>query len=694
MTATPMAPDDATLLAMFDTMALIAAADDALRSAISAGSATLAYYSPRGQEAVSAGFAAALEPDDYLVTTYRGLHDHIAKGVPLRPLLAEMLGRAEGTGKGKGGPMHVSWPDVGLMLTTGVVGSGLPIAAGLAWAASRGSKGRVTVASFGDGASNIGAFHEALNLAAVWELPVIFLCQNNGYGEHTAFAQHLRVEHVADRAVAYGIPGVTVDGNDPVAVYEAVSVAAARARAGKGPTLVEAVTYRLFGHVFGDRMTYVDPTELEEAWRREPVARFRHALVERGLLSDSDADATEQRCLADAVGTLTEVLELPEPSADEVLTDVVGPPVSSSTISSKTGSSKTGSSKTGSSKTGSSKTGSSKTGSSPVAVAAPTEMSVRSAITLALDEAMAADDRVVLLGEDISDNGVFGVTKGLAAKHGKDRVRDTPISEQAIVGAAVGAALGGLRPVAEVMFMDFLGICLDQLANHAAKLRYMSGGLTPVPMVLRTGVGGGLQVGAQHSQMLEAWLTHVPGLKVVVPSTAADARGLLASCIADEDPCVFIEQVLLLSRKGPVDAEPVPLGVADVKRPGADVTVVTYGRQVHDAIAVAETLAGRGVEVEVLDLRSLVPLDEVAVLESVGRTRRAVILHEAVVTGGFGGELAAGISEALFDRLVAPVLRVGALPAPLPYARRLERLALPGPQRLLEALEWVMAYKT
>jgi pyruvate dehydrogenase E1 component beta subunit len=312
---------------------------------------------------------------------------------------------------------------------------------------------------------------------------------------------------------------------------------------------------------------------------------------------------------------------------------------------------------------------------------------------LALDEALAGDDRVVLLGEDISDNGVFGVTKGLAAKHGADRVRDTPISEQAIVGAAVGAALGGLRPVAEIMFMDFLGLCLDQLANHAAKLRYMSGGLTPVPMVLRTAVGGGLQVGAQHSQMLEAWLTHVPGLKVVVPSTASDARGLLAACIADEDPCVFIEQVLLLSRKGAIDDTPIALGVADIKRPGADVTVVTYGRQVHDALAVANALASQGVEVEVLDLRSLVPLDEAAVLESVGRTRRAVILHEAVVTGGFGAELAAGISEALFGRLVAPVLRVGALPAPLPYASGLERLALPGPERLLEAIEWVMAYE-
>jgi pyruvate dehydrogenase E1 component beta subunit len=316
------------------------------------------------------------------------------------------------------------------------------------------------------------------------------------------------------------------------------------------------------------------------------------------------------------------------------------------------------------------------------------EVSVRAAITAALDQALAADDAVVLLGEDIADpsGGVFGVTRGLSTKYGSDRVRDTPISEQAIVGAAVGAALGGLRPVAEVMFMDFLGLVLDQLANHAAKLRYMSGGRTPVPMVLRTAVGGGLQVGAQHSQMLEAWLTHVPGLKVVVPSTASDARALLLAAIADDDPCVFIEQVPLLSRRGPVDDTPVALGTADIKRAGTDVTVVTYGRQVHQALAVAESLAPTGPDVEVLDLRTLSPLDIDAVLGSVARTGRAVVFHEAVVTGGFGAELAALISEALFGRLLAPVLRVGAVSAPLPYAKNLENLALPGTERLLAAI--------
>jgi len=316
-------PDEETMKSIFRTMALIAACDDALRSAISAGTITLAYYSPRGQEAVAAGFAAALGPDDYLVTTYRGLHDHIAKGVPLRPLLAEMLGRAEGTGKGKGGPMHVVWPDAGLLLTTGVVGSGLPIACGLAWAAQRHGDGRVALVSFGDGATNIGAFHEACNLAAVWRLPVIFLCQNNGYGEHTAFADHQRTARVSDRAAAYAIPGVTVDGNDPLAVRAAVVEAAERARAGDGPTLVEALTYRLYGHVFGDRMAYVPPDELDDAWRREPVGRFRRELLEAGFLDEDGVRAVEEDCARLVAATLEEVLALPEPGTDELLTDVV-----------------------------------------------------------------------------------------------------------------------------------------------------------------------------------------------------------------------------------------------------------------------------------------------------------------------------------------------------------------------------------
>ncbi|MHB8439878.1 MAG: thiamine pyrophosphate-dependent dehydrogenase E1 component subunit alpha [Acidimicrobiales bacterium] len=319
-----MKPGPDVRLSMYRTMALIAACDEALRRAIGAGQAVLSYYSPRGQEAVAAALGAVLRRDDYLVTTYRGMHDQIAKGVPLELLLAEMLGRARGTAKGKGGPMHIAWPDAGLMVTTGIVGSGLPIAAGLAWAAQRQGQGRVALVCFGDGASNIGAFHEACNLAALWQLPLVLLCQNNRYGEHTAFAHHQRSPSVASRAGAYAMPGVTVDGNDPVATYEVLAQAVEQARQGGGPTLVEAMTYRLYGHVYGDSMAYVDAEELRAAWDSEPVARFAAALEASGLLSADERRAMDEGVAQEADATLDRVLAMPEPGPEELLTDVVG----------------------------------------------------------------------------------------------------------------------------------------------------------------------------------------------------------------------------------------------------------------------------------------------------------------------------------------------------------------------------------
>jgi len=320
-----------------------------------------------------------------------------------------------------------------------------------------------------------------------------------------------------------------------------------------------------------------------------------------------------------------------------------------------------------------------------------TEMTVRAALNRALHEAFAADDRVIVLGEDVADpaGGVSGVTKGLSSTYGADRVLDTPISEAAIVGAAIGAALDGLLPVAEIMIMDFIGIALDQIANHAAKLRFMSGGRTPCPLTVRTAVFGGLGSGATHSQSLEAWFMHVPGLKVIVPSTPADAKGLLTSAIFDPDPCVFIETVFTYGARGPVPDEPglaIPFGRADIKRPGSDVTVVTYGRGVFDALSAAEQLALEGVDVEVLDLRTLVPLDVPAVLESVARTRRAVVAHYATRFAGPGAELAATIGEELFGDLAAPVERVGARFAPIPAAANLEAAVFPSAAAIADAV--------
>lgn len=325
---------------------------------------------------------------------------------------------------------------------------------------------------------------------------------------------------------------------------------------------------------------------------------------------------------------------------------------------------------------------------------APATMSFVEATNLALDWAMKEDPSVLVLGEDVGDaqgGGVAHVTKGLSSRYGDDRVLSTPISEQAIVGAAIGAAIAGQRPVAEIMLMNFLAVCMDQLVNHAAKLRYMSGGKTPVPLTIRTTTGAGLCFGAQHSDMLEAWLAHTAGVKVAVPSTPADAHGLLLSCIFDDDPCVFVENTGMymggVAGPAPAIGERIPLGKANVLREGSDVTVVGYGRQVHDAAAVAEQLAGEGTSVELIDLRTVAPLDMDTVLASVSKTGRAVVFHEAPTPFGVGAELAARIHHELWGHLDAPVERVGSLHTPVPYAPPLEQTWLMGQPQLRAAIE-------
>jgi acetoin:2,6-dichlorophenolindophenol oxidoreductase subunit beta len=312
------------------------------------------------------------------------------------------------------------------------------------------------------------------------------------------------------------------------------------------------------------------------------------------------------------------------------------------------------------------------------------------AVNQAIDIAMEEDPEVFTLGEDVEDpiGGVMKGTKGLSTKYGRERVRNTPISEQAIVGAAIGASLVGMRPIAEVMLMDFFAVAMDQVANHAAKLRYMSGGRTNVPITIRTSVGGGRQFGAQHSQSLEGWMMQTPGLKVAVPSTPRDAKGLLYSCIFDDDPCIHMETLSLLFTRGPVPPGRfvIPLGVADVKRSGDDVTVVTWGWQVPEALAAADELAGEGISVEVVDLRTLVPLDMDAVLQSVARTKRVLIVHAATQFAGPGAEIAAVVGHELFGELDAPVERMGSAYSPIPYAAELETLHYPERLRIAEAI--------
>lgn len=647
-------------LGIFRTMTRIRACDDRIQMSLKAGHLQFQYYPCGGQEAIPATINALLRPDDYVVTTYRVVHDIIAKGSSMREVMAEMYGRVTGTSKGKGGPMHLADPKNGLMVTTGIVGAGLPIANGLALAEQLKGTDRVVVVSFGDGAANIGAFNESINMAALWNLPVVFLCQNNLYAEYTDLAASTRSRNIADRAPGYGMPGVTVDGTDPEAIYAAARDAIARARSGEGPTLLECVSHRLQGHAFGSAEDHMDQDRLAAARAAAPMITFRAALLESYGASEAELAQIEAEAQAEVQDALLHAEESQNPGPGDLYTDIYADPA----VAFDSGTNWT----------------------TPAAPKEPTgaarKLMTCQAIADALDVALTNDPSVFLLGEDIHDpaGGVLKTTYGLSTKHGLTRVRPTPISEQAIVGAAIGASLAGLKPVAEIMVCDFALVCMDQIANHAAKLRYMSGGRTTVPLTIRTLTAGNVgSFGAQHSQSLEAMFAHIPGLKIVAPSNAHDAKGLLLSCIDDPDPCIFLEaaRVHFVPGMVPEGDYRIPLGRANVVREGEDITLISYSWGVPETLAAAEALSAEGISAEVLDLRTLIPLDWPTIAASVGRTRRALIMHPAVEFCGFGAELAARLQEQFFGQLRAPVGRVGARYTPIPFSQSLEAFHFP-----------------
>jgi pyruvate/2-oxoglutarate/acetoin dehydrogenase E1 component/TPP-dependent pyruvate/acetoin dehydrogenase alpha subunit len=663
--------DIGTAVAIYRTMARIAATDRRIQQGLAAGDLQFQYYPCGGQEAIPATIAAHLRPDDQSVITYRCIHDIVAKGTPLTEIMAEMYGRVTGTSKGKGGPMHLSDPNSGLMATTGIVGAGAPIATGLALAAAMQGSDRVTLCSFGDGAANIGAVHEALNLAGLWKLPLVFVCQNNLYAEYTDFANSTAAPDIASRAAGYGIVGEKVDGTDPHAIYAAAGRAIARARSGEGPTLLECVAHRLQGHSFGSDEGHMDAALLAAARAEAPLITFRARLLRDGVaaavLDDIDAAALAEVEAAQAFAEASA-----HPGDEELYADVFA-----STADIPEG------------------------GHRPPVIAEaspPTsgrKITFGQAVNEAMDIALANDPAVFLLGEDIEDpaGGIVKATSGLSTKHGRARVRGTPISEQAIVGAAIGASLVGMKPVAEIMINDFAMVCMDQIANHAAKLRYMSGGRTSVPITLRMMTAGKVgSFGAQHSQSLEAWFAHVPGLKIVAASNAYDAKGMLLSAIDDPDPVIFLEAMRCFFVPGfvPEGDYRVPLGKAAIARPGKDLTIISYSWMMQEALAAASMLEQMGIDAEVLDLRSIVPLDIEAVVASVGRTGRALIAHAAIEFGGFGGELAAILQQRLWGALKGPVERLGARYSPVPFAQGLESRHFPDAAQIVTRVQAMM----
>ena len=652
--------DPETLKAIYGQMARIRAVDKAIQAGLSSGKFTFTYWPMTGQECIPATISQLITARDYMVTTYRGIHDQVAKGVDLYGMFAEALGREGGLNKGKGGSPHISDPSSGSMVTTAIVGSGAPIANGFAISAKERGEGRVTIVNFGDGATSIGSVHEAMNMAGVWKLPVIFMCQNNQWGEYTPIEGYTASPNFFGRAEALGFKGVQLDGNDPAAFYKGMKEVVDSVRAGGGPVFVEALTYRMGPHAgVGDNYNATKEA-LTAAKDRTPIDKTRALLIDAGISTEDELAALEAAAKAEVDDAIVRALASPVTPVSETTIDVFA---DDDCVP--------------------------KRGSYPVreaegALEGPTKMmSMADAIGNAQDVAMEANPEVFLLGEDVGEpqGGTFGTNKGLQTKYGVNRVRNTPISESAIIGAAIGSSIAGMNPIAEIMFCDFMGVCLDQIANHAAKQRYMSGSATHAPMTIRMQLGGGMGgFGAQHSQSLEAWLTHVPGIKVLYPSNPIDAKGMLLSAINDPDPVVMLESIMLLftqKAQVPTGDYRIPLGVAKVCREGSDVTLISYGWELHNCLAAAEELAKDGISAEVIDLRSLVPIDYYRVLESVKKTGRAVVVHAAVEFCGLGAEICSTINEELWGQLKAPAVRLGAAYAPMAYSSAIEFSQVP-----------------
>jgi 2-oxoisovalerate dehydrogenase E1 component len=608
-----------------------------------------------GQEASAVGACAPLSQSDVITSTHRG-HGHcIAKGLDMTGMFAELMGRSAGTCAGLGGSMHIADPGIGIFGANGIVAAGLPIASGAALAARLKGQSSVVVAFFGDGAAAQGAFHEAVNIAALWHLPVIFFCENNHYAEFSpAETQH--PVPLEARAAGYGIGFRQVHGNDVEAVHGLMTDLAGLARQGDGPFMVEADTYRWHGHYEGDPERYRTKEEVEEWKARDPLLITRKRLLAAGAAAEqlTEIEADVRRGIDQAVAAATAASE-PDPATTDLTRFMLAPRPEYA---------------------------------DPPPPAGDDIFRTMDAVHDALEHELAADPSVFVAGIDVGQGGnVFALTRGLAERW-PSRVIDTPISETAIMGLAVGSAMAGLRPVVELMYLDFIGVCLDQILNQAAKLHFMTGGKASLGLTIRTQFAAGRSSGSQHSQSLEAILAHIPGLTVVMPATPWETYGLLRAAIQDPNPVVFIENRLLYGRKGirPPSDLIIPLGKARVARSGEHVTVVSYSAILGTVLAAAEELAAEGIETEVIDLRTIQPLDRETILRSLAKTNRMVVVHEAVKDFGVGAELIALCAEDGFWYLDAPLKRVAARFSPAPYAPSLERSWLPSAEEIKQAI--------
>lgn len=677
-----------------------------------------------GQEASAVGACSGIAWDDQITSTHRGHGDSIAKGcIAIRGMsvaqlqsrmpgcaetnrtklielaladhvyktIAELFGKEDGYCKGRGGGMHIADFTAGHLGANAIVGGGVPISTGAAMAARYKKDGKVVCCFAGDGAYANGVVLESLNWAAMHQytnhlakdgafgLPVIFLIINNHYGmTGRADDEVAGVSCLARRAAGFAdnnMHAEVVNGMNIMAVRDAVQRAADGCRKGKGPYLLEIDTYRYYGHSLTDPRTEYRTREAEAEWKKvDPLDVFAAELIKEKVLSQKKYEELKNKVAERNAVAAAKAAKSADPDPRDVVkymytdtsADVVPEEYCNAPIVKE----------------------------EPQISRVDGQLTYKDAIKEALLEEMKRDKRVILYGEDVSDyGGAFKVTKGLLEAFGRDRVFNSPISEAAICGTAVGAAMAGLRPIVELMYMDFALMSSDQISNQAAKWHYMSGANVEVPLVYRASVGGGKGYGGQHSQTLESMFAHMPGLIVAYPATPYDAKGMLKTAIRDNNPVMFVESQLLYGMKGNVPEEEylIPFGVADVKRKGTDLTIVTWGPALHDSLKAAEALATESkASVEVIDLRTIVPLDMDTVLDSVKKTGRCIVVSQCISIGSFTGEIASKIMEKAFDYLDAPVLRIGAENGIAPQSHILEAAFLPNAKTIINAAKTIL----
>ncbi|MEY4669895.1 MAG: hypothetical protein RL518_2594 [Pseudomonadota bacterium] len=617
------------------------------------------WFSGIGQEAVAVGATLALSADEYILPLHRNLGVFTSRNIPLWKLIAQWQGKATGFTNGRDRSFHFGTQDFKIVGMISHLGPQLAVADGIGLASKLDKSGKVTLVFSGEGGTSEGDFHEALNVAAVWNLPVIFLVENNGYALSTPPTEQFRCESIADKAKGYGIEGMTIDGNDFVGVHSTLSKLAESIRKKPRPVLVECMTFRMRGHEEASGIKYVPKKLLAEWAKRDPLARYERYLLRKKLLSRKEMSVVRRELSEEIEVHVEQAFAEPEvePQIDRELQDVYAP-------------------------------------SPEISYEIPEERSPMrfiDAVSDGLRESMRRHSDLVLMGQDIAEyGGVFKVTEGFMNEFGRERVRNTPLCESAILGSALGLSIAGRRSMVEMQFADFVSSGFTQVVNNLAKSHYRWGQSTNVVVRMPTGAGAG--AGPFHSQSNEAWFAHTPGLKIAYPATPSDAKGLLMTAFEDPNPVMFFEHKGLyrsVSGEVPHGAYFVPFGKARLHREGEQVAIITYGAGVHWANAIADQHPEWSLAI--LDLRTLVPLDYGAIDELVKRIGRVVVFHEDTLFGGIGGEIAAHIGEHLFAHLDAPVVRVASLDTPVPFCAPLEAQFL-ARIRLEEALSSVIRY--